>query len=258
MMKHVAAEVRGKTELFPGIFCITAYAPDIASTASPGQFVMVDCGKDTILRRPISIHRITNKNELLLLFRNIGTGTNNMSQIKKGETVDLIGPLGNGFEISGSSKKLLLIAGGMGIAPLVFLAEKALKQGKKVTVFLGTDTASQLYPRKLLPHGTDLLIATEDGSKGKKGLITDFIPGIIDKYDQAFACGPVNMYKALTVLLESRGYQKQLQVSLEVRMGCGFGICYGCTIKTETGPKQVCKDGPVFNIKQINWEWVKV
>jgi dihydroorotate dehydrogenase electron transfer subunit len=103
-----------------------------------------------------------------------------------------------------------------------------------------------------------LFIATEDGSKGKKGLITDFMPDVLNKYDQAFACGPVNMYRTIAGILDSMHYDRHFQISLEVRMGCGFGICYGCTIKTETGLKQVCKDGPVFNIKQINWGWVKV
>jgi dihydroorotate dehydrogenase electron transfer subunit len=257
-MKRIIAQVSETTELSPGVFYLTVPAPEIASNALPGQFVMVNGGRDTILRRPISIHRITNKTEIALLIRTAGKGTHNISLINKGDNIDLIGPLGNGFEIPAAADKLLLIAGGMGIAPMVFLAEKAIELGKKVTILIGVNNVSQLYPERLLPPEAKLLIVTEDGSAGKKGLITDVIPGSIDEYDHVFACGPVNMYKAMAAVLESMDYQNQLQVSLEVRMGCGFNICHGCTIKTDDGLKQVCKDGPVFNIGQIDWEWVKV
>lgn len=257
-MKQVLAHIQEKKELNPGTFYVTAHAPEIAGNAVPGQFVMVDCGKDTVLRRPISIHRLIDKQTIALLIRTTGTGTQNLASIKSGDMLNLIGPLGNGFAISNSAKNILLVAGGMGIAPLIFLAEKALQLNKKVTILSGARDIPQLYPKKLIPPRTELFTVTEDGSKGEKGLVTDFLPDVLNKYDQVFACGPVNMYRSMTAILDSLNYQRDLQISLEVRMGCGFGICYGCTIKTTEGLKQVCKDGPVFNIKQINWEWVQI
>jgi dihydroorotate dehydrogenase electron transfer subunit len=257
-MKQVTVHVQEKIEINPDIFYITVNAPEIAAVAEPGQFVMLDCGENTILRRPISIHRVIDNNKIALLIRISGTGTQNLAGIKSGDTINLTGPLGNGFTLSHDAEQILLVSGGMGIAPLVFLAEKAQLLNKKVTILAGSRDSSQLYPEQLLPMGTELVTATEDGSKGEKGLVTDFLPELLNKYDQVFACGPVNMYRTIDSILDSMNYDKDLQVSLEVRMGCGFGICYGCTIKTTEGLKQVCKDGPVFNIKQINWEWVKV
>jgi dihydroorotate dehydrogenase electron transfer subunit len=257
-MKQVTAHIQEKIEINPGILYIAVDAPEIAAVAQPGQFVMLDCGENTILRRPISIHRVIDNNKIALLIRISGTGTQNLAGIKSGDTLNLTGPLGNGFTLSEDAKQVLLVSGGMGIAPLIFLAEKAKLLNKKVTLLAGSRDSLQLYPEQLLPSGMELVTVTEDGSKGKMGLITDFLPELLNNYDQVFACGPVNMYRSIANILDSTNYSKELQVSLEVRMGCGFGICYGCTIKTTEGLKQVCKDGPVFNIKQINWEWVTV
>jgi dihydroorotate dehydrogenase electron transfer subunit len=257
-MKQVTAHVQEKIEVNPGIFYISIDVPEIATVARPGQFVMIDCGDNTILRRPISIHRVLDKNKIVLLIRIAGTGTRMLAGIKSGDALNLTGPLGNGFILSEKTEQLLLVSGGMGIAPLIFLAEKAKSLNKKVTILSGFQNSSQLYPDRMLPKGIEFITATEDGSKGKKGLVTDFLPELLNNYDQVFACGPVNMYRTIDSILDSMNYDRDLQVSLEIRMGCGFGICYGCTIKTTEGLKQVCKDGPVFNIKQINWEWVKV
>jgi dihydroorotate dehydrogenase electron transfer subunit len=257
-MKQITANVQEKIQINPGILYITINAPEIAANARPGQFIMIDCGENTILRRPISIHRVADKNKIALLIRISGTGTQNLAGIKPGDRLNLAGPMGNGFTLSENAEQVLLISGGMGIAPLVFLAENAKSLNKKVTLLAGSRDSSQLYPERLIPTGMELVTATEDGSKGAKGLVTDFLPELLNNYDQVFACGPVNMYRTIDNILDSMNYSKDLQVSLEVRMGCGFGICYGCTIETTQGLKQVCKDGPVFNIKQINWEWVKI
>jgi dihydroorotate dehydrogenase electron transfer subunit len=257
-MKQINAAVQEKTTLSPGISRIVLNAPYIAANAIPGQFIMVNCGQGTILRRPVSIHNIHNKESIVLLVKTIGTGTGNIADRKPGDSINLIGPLGNGFKIADRSRKILLIAGGIGIAPMIFLADRASQTNIKVTLFMGADTATQLYPEELAPKDTEYFTATVDGSAGKKGLITDYVADVINNHDQVFACGPVNMYKTLNNLLPKIHYTNNLQVSLEVRMGCGFGICYGCTIKTKQGMKQVCKDGPIFDIKQINWEWVKV
>jgi dihydroorotate dehydrogenase electron transfer subunit len=226
--------------------------PEIASEARPGQFIMVRCGEECILSRPFSIHQINN-NDLALFFAvwKVGKGTNWLSRCSKGIEVDLLGPLGNGYSIKPSSKNILLLAGGVGIAPLFFLAQEAVRRECSVILIQGTSKASRLYPNTL-PAGLELVTLTDDGSSGKKGLVTDIIPEYIDWADQIFACGPPPMYRTMTKMQELEG--KPTQISLEVRMGCGFGVCYGCTIKTKQGLKQVCKDGPVFNINEILWD----
>jgi len=236
----------------PGVYLVWLESPQIAADAQPGQFVMVRCGEDCLLRRPLGIHQL-NGNQLALLFSIIGKGTLWLSQRQPGDTLDLLGPLGNSFSVNPTSHNLLLLAGGIGIAPLCLLSQKAIKQGCSVTLLSGASTAAQLYPQHLLPHGTRLTTVTEDGTAGKRGMLTDLIPDFIDGADQIFACGPPPMYH--TMASQKQLYQgKSVQISLEVRMGCGLGVCYGCTIKTKNGLKQVCKDGPIFNLDDILWE----
>ncbi len=252
-MKQIEAAVITSDEIMPGVYLIWLDCPDIISQACPGQFVMVRCGEgvEYQLRRPLSIHRLDGE-RLALLFNVVGRGTRWLSQCPAGEKIDLLGALGNGFIIHPDSKKLLLVAGGIGIAPLVFLAGESIRRGKEVTLLLGAATAGQLYPSKLLPAGVKLITATEDGSGGQKGMITDLLPGFINGADQVFACGPLPMYKTMARIAELR--DKPVQISLEVRMGCGLGICYGCTVKTGNGLRQVCKDGPIFNLDEVLWE----
>jgi len=251
-LKQVLASIISNTEVMPGVYLIWLESPLIAHTAQPGQFITVCCGEDCLLRRPLSIHQL-NGNQLALLFNIVGKGTRWLSQRQPGDTLDLLGPLGNGFSINPSSHNLLLLAGGIGIAPLCLLSQKAIKQGHSVTLLLGAATAAQLYPQHLLPNGTKLITATEDGTAGKKGMLTDFLPDFVDGADQVFACGPPPMYR--TMAAQKQQFQgKPVQISLEVRMGCGLGVCYGCTIKTKNGLRQVCQDGPVFELDDILWE----
>ena len=252
-MNQVTASVISNSEIMPGVYLIWLEAPRIAPTARPGQFVMVGCGEETLLRRPLSIHQI-DKNKLALLFSVVGKGTYWLAQRRAGDTVDLLGPMGNGYSIYPDSNNLLLVAGGIGIAPLRFLADEAVKQGRKVTLLMGVSTAAQLYPRNLLPARTELIIATEDGTTGKKGMITDLLPDFANGAGQIFACGPSSMYRTISTLSRQFPDLKSVQVSLEMRMGCGLGICYGCTLRTKGGLKQVCKDGPVFELNDIIWD----
>jgi len=220
----------------------------------PGQFVMVRCGEECVLPRPFSIHQVTNREDLTLYFAALdnGKGTDWLSQRQEGDKIELIGPLGNGFFISPSSSKLLLVAGGMGVASLYFLAEEAFKNGYSVTLMYGTAIENR-YPIDCLTPGIKTFIATEDGSAGKKGKITGFLPEFIDWADQIFACGPMPMYRDMANNYP-RLKNKPVQISLEVRMGCGRGVCYGCTVKTKQGLKQVCQDGPVFNLDDVLWD----
>jgi len=230
--------------------------PEIASNATPGQFVMVNCGGGCILPRPFSIFQ-TSQGNLALLYTvwDGGKGTEWLASKGIGEEINLIGPLGNGFKIEKQAINILLIAGGMGIAPIYFLALEAISQLKNVTFLYGT-AGKERYP---IPSEMRLISATEDGSVGYKGYITDLIPQYIDNCDQVFACGPLSMYKTMqTKHAELKLDDKRIQVSLEVRMGCGIGSCYSCTILTKQGPKQVCKDGPVFHFDEILWDSVLI
>jgi len=242
----------------PGIHLIWLESP-YQITAKPGQFVMVRCGEESLLRRPLSIHQLVRQNKkakLALLFKVVGKGTYWLSQRQAGDTIDLLGPLGNGYLIYPTSHNLLLVAGGIGIAPLRFLAQEAHKK-HSVRLLLGASTAAQLYPGHLLPPQIELVIATEDGTAGKKGLISDLLPDFTGGADQVFACGPTSMYRTIAVKNQQLSEPKPTQVSLEVRMGCGLGVCYGCTLKTKSELKQVCKDGPVFDLKDILWGELK-
>ncbi len=256
-MKQVTAPVISCSEVIPGVYLIWLEAPEVIAGTKAGQFVMVACGEDTLLRRPISIHR-ADGDRLALLVANVGRGTDWLSQRKAGDTLDILGPLGNGFDIRDDSKNILLVAGGMGIAPLVFLADTTIKSGKKVTFITGARTADCLLPVStpqkthddgVMPASINIINTTDDGTEGFRGPATDLIPAYLEGIDQIFACGPVEMYQTMSQIPELKN--KSVQISLEIMMGCGVGVCYGCTIKTKQGIKQVCKDGPVFEMGEV-------
>lgn len=255
-MRQAKAAVISNDEVMPSVHLIWLDCPQIASPAWPGQFVMVRCGEDLeyMLRRPFSIHQ-RDGNKIALIFNVVGKGTQWLSQRQAGDELDLLGPLGKGFTIQSGSQNFLLVAGGIGLAPLVFLAQQALNQGQTVTLLLGALTASQLYPERLLPSEVKLITTTEDGTAGKKGMITDYLADFSGGADQVFACGPMAMYQTMARMPELKN--KPVQISLEVRMGCGLGICYGCTVKTRKGLRQVCRDGPIFELNAILWEELK-
>jgi dihydroorotate dehydrogenase electron transfer subunit len=239
--------------VMPNVFQLRVQCPEIASKAKPGQFVMVKCGDQTLLRRPISIFDASGPSEQLsLLIASIGKGTEWLSLRQPGEEIDILGPLGHGFSVDEKSERILLIGGGMGIAPLNFLAEKAGNMGKKVTLVLGARTGELLCPSSSLPEVDECVFCTEDASVGIKGRVTNCPDNYIEEADQIFACGPLPMYRALAK--DNRFANKSMQVSLEVRMACGIGLCYGCTVKTRQGLRQVCEDGPVFEMSDVLWE----
>jgi dihydroorotate dehydrogenase electron transfer subunit len=260
----------------PGVYLIWLESPQIASLAQPGQFVMVRCGEDCLLRRPFSIHQVDG-DKLALLFTIVGKGTLWLSQRQTGDNVDIFGPLGNGFTIQPDSHNLLLVAGGIGIAPLGFLAGTAASRGCAVKVHQGVDTDGQVLLDPLRSHNTLVprsgtpVSATQYASAGTiectastasvsvswpTGLATVFIPGFAAWADQIFACGPMPMYRNMAQMPELKN--KPVQVSLEVRMGCGLGICYACTVKTKHGLKQVCQDGPVFDLDDVLWDELNI
>jgi dihydroorotate dehydrogenase electron transfer subunit len=277
-LKQTSAIVKTNEEISPGINLLSVEAPGIAAFSQPGQFVMIRCGPNFPLNRPFSIHQVIDNKNISFLINILcfsenstkarrqsnenmttkGTGTLWLSQCREGDTLELLGPLGNGFHFNPTSKHLLLIAGGIGIAPLTYLAEQLLKQEKSITLVMGSHTVSSLYPQRLLPGKIKTIVTTEDGSAGEKGRVTDVIQSLLDEFDQIFACGPFPMYKAIFDLAQQNHIHKEIQISLETRMGCGFGVCYGCSIKTMHGMKTVCKDGPVFNLNDIIWQEVRL
>jgi len=253
-MKLVNAHIISNCEVLPNIYLLQARAPEIAALAYPGQYVMVRCGEgyDMPLRRPLGIHRIS-KDGISLLYSVVGRGTEWLSLRKAEECVDLFGPLGKGFEIYPSSRSLLLVAGGVGVAPLLALAEHAKAKKLKFKLVIGEKNAAKIYPERLLPSGIKPVITTEDGSLGQKGMVTDILPQLVPAADQIFVCGPLPMYRAIAKMGKKLG-DKPTQVLLETVMGCGVGACLSCSIETRNGRKLVCKDGPVFEFGDILWD----
>jgi len=266
MMKQLDATVLSNKEVlrYPGAACFLMQvdAADIAADGRPGQFLMLKCGKNSLLRRPLSIHGVSADGRVQLLYRvgmgargeTEGRGTGWLSQLQEGDNIDIIGPLGNGFSVAAASRRLLLVAGGIGIAPLGFLAGKAVSGGREVVLLMGARSAAGMLPQNMLPSGVTCILTTEDGSAGQKGLVTDILPGYLERADQVYACGP----RAMLEKMASVPGLGQVQVSLEVRMGCGTGACYGCSIRTVRGMRRVCREGPVFDIKDIIWQEVSI
>ena len=268
-MKQVSAHITSNVEVMPEMHLMWIEAPEISLVAHPGQFITVICEGCT-LRRPFSIHQ-AKESQVAILFRVVGKGTSWLSLRQRGDNINILGPLGKGFIIAPSAKNLLLVAGGIGIAPLVFLAQYTSSR-YSISLIHGTSTATELYPlakanvmaseAKQSQEEIRFIPITEDGTVGEKGMVTDILPRFLDWADQVFACGPVDMYKAMANMSlqaePSNCKIKECQVSLEVRMGCGIGACYGCTINTKKGLKQVCRDGPVFELDDILWQDVRI
>ena len=265
-MKQLSAKVISNEQLLPpfahaggratsGSRIIRLRCPEIAAEAKPGQFVMVRCGQELTLPRPFSIHRVDS--EGIALFYTVwadGKGTAWLSRREEGDSVDIFGPLGNGFAIHPDAKNLLLVAGGSGIAPLCFLAEEAVRSRRRVTLLLGAQTKAQLYPESLVPAGVKLVATTDDGSTDRKGRVTALLPEFAEGAEQIFACGPLAMYREMAAQYRQLLQDREAQVSLEIMMGCGLGVCYGCTVRTKGGLKQACQDGPVFALNEIVWD----
>ncbi len=267
-MKQTLCTIISNVQVMPGTYLMWIEAPDIATAAQPGQFITVRC-PDLTLRRPFSVHQVS-QDKVAILFKIVGKGTLWLSRQRSGDKLDIFGPLGNGFNVQPQSRKLLLTAGGIGIAPLIFLTQR-VPSHCVVTLIHGANTAAQIYPDAYQPPAVNhreirFIAVTEDGSLGQKGLAIDILRDYLDWADQVYACGPVDMYKALadtSLRIPTKSGQgklklKKCQISLEVRMGCGLGACYGCTIDTKKGLKRVCRDGPVFELDDIIWQEVHI
>ncbi len=240
-----------------GIFKITENTPlnlnvykmrlegDVSEITAPGQFINIKLD-GLYLRRPISVCDISS-DSVTIIYKVVGHGTEKMAAMKTGE-LDVLTGLGNGYDTSLSGDRPLLVGGGVGVPPLYMLAKQLKKEGKKVSVILGFNTESEIfYENEFKELGADVYVTTVDGSYGTKGFVTDALSGV--DYSYVYTCGPEPMLKALYRSINTSG-----QFSFEERMGCGFGACMGCSCKTITGYKRICKDGPVLEKEEILWE----
>jgi dihydroorotate dehydrogenase electron transfer subunit len=267
-MVQTKAKVIKNIEVTKKYYKILLSCARIAKAAKPGQFlnVKITNSYEPLLRRPFSIHGVRGAN-IEILFEVVGKGTEILSQRKTGEYLDIVGPLGNGFNYTLHATRYtlpILVAGGMGVAPLFFLAESL--KNHKVTVLIGAKTKRQVLCEKEFKElGCEVKIATEDGSKGFKGLVTELLRNELYAIRYTlyaiYGCGPRPMLKEVANI--SKKYNIPAQISLEEHMACGIGVCLGCVVKLRTPNselrtdfeyKRVCKDGPVFDAENIIWE----
>jgi dihydroorotate dehydrogenase electron transfer subunit len=280
-MRLLDAELSHAREILPGQWLQGYRAPWLAAGAVAGQFVHVRTPdwSGLVLRRPFSINTLDRASgEVTIHFRVTGKGTDALARMRPGDSVGMLGPLGRGFEVDPRSRHLLLIAGGLGMAGVRSLVDDAIAAGRQVVIAFGAATAAEVYPSSLLPDEVEYVVATDDGSLGHHGRVTDLVADYEAWADQAFACGPEPMLAALARIAAGRdarlgvarlgrkGGQRAaplgspqarraswLQVSMEQNMGCAVGACLGCVVMGVDGPQRVCREGPVFAPDEIAW-----
>jgi dihydroorotate dehydrogenase electron transfer subunit len=294
-MYQVLSKVLFNNELSPVYYRMSLNCPEIASEAYPGQFLMARVSKqlDPLLRRPFAIHSVKNATAkeikmdtsscVEILYKVVGKGTKVMSLMREGDEMDIIGPIGNGYRLDRNIQTAILIGGGIGVASLFYLAETIITKGskaKKVVFLLGGKTKDDILCIEDFKRiGVEVRVATEDGSLGCKGVVTDLLSDYFGSGDYTpgsspycFACGPEDMLKEVSKVIVEK--ELPCQISLESKMACGVGACMVCGVETkpqlgdlrkgtvlksakqkdEMGYKRVCKDGPVFDCNEIIWE----
>lgn len=243
-MKQGIFKITSNEKIARDIFKMTL-AGDTSAITAPGQFVNIKLD-GFFLRRPISVCDCVGEN-LTLIYKAVGRGTEQMSRMKNGDELDLLTGLGNGYNTRTSGDIPLLVGGGVGVPPMYMLCKKLVAEGKKVTVVLGFNSKDDVfYEDEFRALGADVHIATADGTYGTKGFVTDVIKNL--QYTFFYTCGPEPMFRAMHKMMKTPG-----QYSFEERMGCGFGACMGCSCKTLTGNKRICKEGPVMESEEIIW-----
>jgi dihydroorotate dehydrogenase electron transfer subunit len=251
-----ATEVLANDRLAEGIGLVTLDAPRIARDVEPGQFVhlRIEQGASFILRRPFSVHRALD-GRIQLLYQVLGTGTRALASKEPGDLMDAVGPLGHGFDVPEGTAHALLVAGGLGVAPMVLLAERLAERGVAVTVAYGAPERERLVARDALEAvARRLEVATDDGSAGVRGLVTELVGTLIedDSPDMVYACGPEVMSRSVSRIADEAGVA--CQVSLERLMACGVGACLSCVVTTTGGQARACVDGPVFDARNLAWD----
>ena len=243
-MKQSIFEVLSNEALTDNVFQMIL-AGDTSHITNCGQFVNIQLD-GMFLRRPISVCDY-DENTLTIIYKVVGKGTEAMSAMKAGTRLDLLTGLGNGYDLTLAGDRPVLLGGGVGVPPMYHLAKKLRQAGKSVSVILGFNTAAEIfYEEAFRALGCQVTVTTVDGSYGVKGFVTDALP---ENYSYFYTCGPEPMLKAVYRATNTSG-----QMSFEERMGCGFGACMGCSCKTITGYKRICKDGPVMKKEEILWE----
>lgn len=243
-MKQSIFKITSNEKIARDIFKMTL-AGDTSAITAPGQFVNIKLN-GLFLRRPISVCDCVGDN-LTLIYKTVGHGTEQMSRMENGDELDLLTGLGNGYNTKKSGGSPLLIGGGVGVPPMYMLCRELISEGKNVTVVLGFNSKDDVfYENEFRALGADVHIATADGTYGTKGFVTDVIKDM--QYTFFYTCGPEPMFRAMHKIMKTPG-----QYSLEERMGCGFGACMGCSCKTLTGNKRICKEGPVMESEEIIW-----
>ena len=244
-MKQSIFKIQSNTALTDSVFKMVL-SGDTSAITAPGQFVNIKL-EGMFLRRPISVCDY-DENTLTLIYKAVGRGTEAMSKMGEGTKLDLLTGLGNGYDLTLSGDHPVLIGGGVGVPPLYHLAKKLIAEGKTVSVILGFNTRPEIfYEEEFKALGCEVFVTTVDGSYGIKGFVTNALENI--SYTYFYTCGPEPMLKAVYRFSTTSG-----QMSFEKRMGCGFGACMGCSCKTITGCKRICKEGPVMKKEEILWE----
>ncbi|KPJ64474.1 hypothetical protein AMJ44_12740 [candidate division WOR-1 bacterium DG_54_3] len=262
MISQFSSPIISKQKLKEDIFKLTLRSPLISKTAKPGNFVHIKVSSNSypLLRRAFSVHSVDkHKKNFEVLFKVVGKGTKILSEKSPGDMLDLLGPIGKGFSVPPKGETVMLVAGGMGIAPLWFLFGNIIEKipKERLIFFLGAKTKKELlYCEKLKDFGVNLIVTTDDGSFGTKGLVTEvFLKEIRKRKNESrklkvYSCGPQEMLKKVSEI--SKQYDLSCQISLEGSMACGVGACWGCAVKLNNGGyKRVCIDGPVFEAREV-------
>ena len=259
-MRQEFFEIIKNDEIAPGVFRMVL-AGDTSSITAAGQFVNIRL-EGRFLRRPISVCD-KRDDQLTLIFKVVGDGTSGLSKMCAGQTLDILTGLGNGYDLEKSGKRPLLIGGGVGIPPLYWLCRELIGRGTEPVVILGFNTANEVFfEKEFCELGARVIVMTADGTYGNKGFVTDGMHLLegrqgtdsacdghkAEDYTYIYTCGPMPMFRAINKIAKTSG-----QFSFEERMGCGFGACMGCSCKTVTGYKRICKDGPVLEREEVIW-----
>lgn len=259
--REFLAEILGVEPIMGDAVLTTFSAPVWAvASAKPGQFVHIlsrdPHATDPLLRRPYSVYRADTVAETItILVRSYGRGSAWLMERPVGVELDVMGPLGSPFALRPKSQHLLMVAGGVGAAPLLMLSEEAVRSGRQVTYLMGAQDASQLLPASELPEEVEYVVATIDGSMGHTGFVTDLVPEYLGWADQVFGCGPEPMFRSLRDVVHRHrmGERPRVQMALERPMACGIGACLGCMVETRHGLKTACVDGPAFDMDDLVW-----
>lgn len=242
-MKDTFFTIKENLKIAKNVYKMTL-AGDTSAIRNPGEFINIRL-EGFYLRRPISVYDVSDS-AVTIIYKVVGKGTQAMSRMTVGERLQVLTGLGNGYDLSLSGERPLLIGGGVGVPPMYLLAKRLLSEGKRVSVILGFNTEDEVFGEDAFRAlGCDVTVTTVDGSRGVKGFVTDALP---EDYTYFYTCGPEPMLKAVYKATATSG-----QFSFEERMGCGFGACMGCSCRTITGYKRICKDGPVLTKEEILW-----